>query len=69
MKQVISPEAHSSNFPETKLIKNNLNDYLDRKDNKLGKPANLGQKQFPADHVFGVRIEPNQWNAGKCVRG
>ena len=56
MKQVISPEAHSSNFPETKLIKNNLNDYLDRKDNKHGKPANLGQKQFPADHVFEVRI-------------
>lgn len=32
---------------------------MDRKDNKLGKPSNLGQKQFPPDYVFGVRIEPN----------
>lgn len=42
---------------------------MDRKDVKLGKPANLGQKQFPPDYVFGVRIEGNQWNAGKCLKG
>ena len=35
----------------------------------MGKPANLGQKQFPLDHAFGVRIEPNEWDAGKCLRG
>lgn len=29
---------------------------MDRKDDKLGKSANLGQKQFPHDKVFGVRI-------------
>jgi hypothetical protein len=29
---------------------------MDKKDDKLGKPANLGQKQFPADKVFGVRV-------------
>lgn len=59
MKQTIAPEANNHNFPETKLIKTNLNDFIDKKDNKLGKPANLGQKQFPPDYVFGVRIEPN----------
>lgn len=29
---------------------------MDKKDDKLGKPANLGQKQFPPDKVFGVRV-------------
>jgi hypothetical protein len=29
---------------------------MDKKDVKLGKSANLGQKQFPPDHVFGVKI-------------
>ncbi len=46
-----------------------VNDFNNRKDDKLGKPANLGQKQFPQDHAFGVRIEPNEWDAGKCLRG
>lgn len=42
---------------------------MDRKEDKLGLPANLGQKQFPPDHVFGVRVTSNQWNAGKCITG
>ena len=69
MKQVMAPEANSSNCPDTKLIKTNLNDFLDKEDNKLGKPSNLGQKLFPQDHVFGMRIEGNEWDAGKCLRG
>ena len=52
----MSPEAQNEKFPETKFVKSNLNDFAARKDDKLGKPANLGQKQFPQDHVFGVRI-------------
>lgn len=52
----MAPDANNNNFPETKLIKTNLNDFIDKKDNKLGKSANLGQKQFPQEHVFGVRI-------------
>lgn len=46
-----------------------MNDFNARKDDKLGKPANLGQKQFPQEHVFGVRVEPNEWDAGKCLKG
>ncbi len=65
----MSPEAYNQKFPQTKFVKSNLNDFIARKDDKLGKPANLGQKQFPADHVFGVRIEPNEWDAGKCLKG
>lgn len=63
------PEASSDKFPETKIIKKSLNDFFDKKDNKLGKPANLGQKQLGPNHVYGMRIEPNEWNAGKCLRG
>lgn len=69
MKQVMASDANSTNFPETKLIKTNLNDFIDKKDNKLGKPSNLGQKQFPSDYVFGMRIEGNEWDAGKCLKG
>ena len=69
MKQVISPESFNDQFPQTKLIQNNQHDYLDKKDDKLGKPANLGQKQFGPDHVYGMRIEGNEWNAGKCLKG
>lgn len=54
--QVMSPEAYNQKFPETKFVKSNLNDFVARKEDKLGKPANLGQKQFPPDHAFGVRI-------------
>lgn len=59
MKQVMAPEASSDKFPETALIKTNLNDYFNKKDNKLGKPSNLGQKQMPPEHVYGMRIEAN----------
>ena len=69
MKQVIAPEAYSENFPQTKFVKTNQNDFSNRRDDKLGKSANLGQKQFPEGHVFGVRIEPNEWDAGKCLKG
>ena len=69
MKQVMAPQNNSENFPRTKFIKANQNDLINRKEDKLGKSANLGQKQFESDHAFGVRIEPNEWDAGKCLKG
>ena len=56
MKQVIAPESYDDSFPKTKLIQKNLDNFLDKKDDKLGKPANLGQKQLGPDHVYGMRI-------------
>ncbi len=56
MKQVIAPESFNDNFPKTKLIQKNLDNFLDKKDDKLGKPANLGQKQLGPNHVYGMRI-------------
>ena len=56
-------------MPKTVFVKSNLQDYLDKKDDKLGKGMNLGQKQFPPDRVFGVRVESNEWDAGKCIKG
>ena len=52
----MAPESNCDKFPDTKVIKSNLNDFFDKKDNKLGKPANLGQKQLGPDHVYGMRI-------------
>ena len=56
MKQVMAPESNSDKFPKTTVINSNLNDYFDKKDSKLGKPANLGQKQLGPNHVYGMRI-------------
>ncbi len=69
IKKVLHPEANSDNVQKTVFVKSNLHDFVDRKEDKLGLPANLGQKQFPADHVFGVRVASNEWNAGKCITG
>ena len=40
-------------------MKTNLHDYIDKTEDKLGLPSNLGQKQFPTDRVFGVRYASN----------
>ena len=56
MKQIMAPEAKSEEMPKTVFVKSNLQDFLDKKDDKLGKGMNLGQKQFPPDRVFGVRV-------------
>ncbi len=59
MKQIMSVEAHNEAMPKTVFVKSHLQDFLDKKDDKLGKGMNLGQKQFPPDRVFGVRVEGN----------
>jgi EF-hand domain-containing family member B len=69
IKQIMSAEAHSEAMPQTVFVKSHLHDYLDKKDDKLGKGMNLGQKQFPPDRVFGVRVQGNDWDAGKCLKG
>lgn len=47
LKQILAPESHGDAFPQTKFVKRNLNDFLDKKTDKLGQSLNLGQKQFP----------------------
>lgn len=69
MKQILTPEAHNETVSKTVFVKSNLHDYLDRCEDKLGQTMNLGQKQFPPDRVYGVRVEPNEWDAGKCIKG
>jgi hypothetical protein len=56
MKQILNSEAHNQNVPKTVFVKSNLHDFIDKKEDKLGLPSNLGQKQFSPDHVFGVRV-------------
>lgn len=65
----MAAEAYNEAMPKTVFVKSNLQDFLDKKDDKLGKGMNLGQKQFPPERVFGVRVEGNEWDAGKCIRG
>lgn len=70
MNQIMQPESQDNTFPDTKFVKTNYNDFVNLKEDKLGKPRNLGQnKDLPPDFVFGVRYEPNEWDAGKCIKG
>jgi hypothetical protein len=52
----MEPEGQNKNFPQTVFVSSHLNDFSAKRNDILGKPANLGQKQFPQDHAFGVRI-------------
>jgi hypothetical protein len=56
IKQIMEPEGQNKNFPQTVFVSSHLNDFSAKRNDILGKPANLGQKQFPQDHAFGVRI-------------
>ena len=68
--QIMHPEAQDNTFVETKFVKANYKDFVNLKEDKLGKPRNLGQnKDLPPDFVLGVRYEPNEWDAGKCIKG
>lgn len=67
--QIMAPEAHSESMPKTVFVKSNLQDYLDKKDDSVGKSMNLGQMQFPPERVFGTKVEGNEWDVGKCIKG
>lgn len=71
MQQVMHPEAVSDTFVSTKFVKTNYNDFVNFKDDKLGKPRNLGQNSdlLPKDFTYGVRLGKNEWGAGKCITG
>lgn len=48
----MSVEAHNEAMPKTVFVKESSTK-TPKKDDKLGKGMNLGQKQFPPDRVFG----------------
>lgn len=70
MYQVMHPEAVTETFTQTKFVKTNYNDFVNFKDDKLGKPRNLGQtNNLPADFRYGVKLSTNEWGVGKCITG
>lgn len=70
MYQVMHPEAVAESFKQTKFVKTNYDDFVNFKDDKLGKPRNLGQTtNLPADFRYGVKLSTNEWGVGKCITG
>ncbi len=67
----LHPDNTNNKFPETVLVKKNLEDFKDFQSDQLGKPRNLGQtvSNLPGDHVYGYKFVSNDWNAAKCIRG
>lgn len=65
----MSPSHYDDRFPQTAIVKSNLNDYYGKKNSKIGKPQNLGQKQLSQNYIHGVRNESNEWNAKQCLYG
>lgn len=59
-------------FPQTKLVKKNIEDFRDFNNDHLGKARNLGQTDKLVDHqkVFGVNTKPDdQWHTKECIFG
>jgi hypothetical protein len=61
MNQVMEPESVADTFVQTKFVKTNYNDFVNFKDDKLGKPRNLGQNSdtLPPDFTYGIRLPTN----------
>lgn len=68
----VQPERFASNFPQTKILKKTVEDYIEVTKDELGKPKNLGQGA-DVNQVFGVKTkrteEEGAWNAALCIHG
>ena len=68
----VQPERFESNFPQTKILKKTVEDYVEVTKDELGKPKNLGQAA-DSTIVFGAKpkkkTNENEWNAALCIYG
>jgi EF-hand domain-containing family member B len=68
----LQPERYGSNFPQTKILKKTVEDYIEVTKDDLGKVKNLGQGADPVK-VVGTKIkrpgDEDAWNAALCIHG
>lgn len=68
----VQPERFGSNFPQTKILKKTVEDYIEVTKDELGKGKNLGQAAEPGK-VFGTKVkkpgDDGAWNAALCIHG
>jgi len=69
----LQPEtADQSAFPNTKIVKKNVEDFKDFNADHLGKTKNLAQvnQYVNQDHVYGYKPKDKEpWNVAKCITG
>jgi len=67
----VQPERFATSFPQTKILKKTVEDYIEVTKEELGKPKNLGQAADP-NIVFGAKTKKGDqeaWNAALCIHG
>ena len=68
----VQPERFGANFPQTKILKKTVEDYVEVTKDDLGKVKNLGQSADQGK-VFGTKIkrpgDEDAWNAALCIHG
>jgi len=68
----LQPETVDERFPQTRLVKKNVEDFKDFNQDPLGKTKNLGQANthVSADTVYGYKPKDKEpWNVAKCITG
>ena len=64
----VKPERFGESFPNTKIVKKTVEDYIEVSKDELGKHKNLGQQSDP-NQVFGAMRKKEEWNAAMCIYG
>lgn len=71
--QCLQPERlNCEDFPKTKVVKKNIEDFRDFNQDTLGRPRNLGQTDMLIDpnKIFGINPKQgDQWHAKECLKG
>ena len=68
----LQPERYQQNYPQTLIVKKNVEDYRNVIHEELGKTKNLGTGKVPLDvqHSFGENKKRcDDWGVGKCIEG
>ena len=68
----LQPERYQQNYPQTLIVKKNVEDYRNVIHEELGKTKNLGTGKVPlaANHAFGEdKKRCEDWGVGQCIAG
>lgn len=72
-KRCLQPDFAVDEFPRTRIVKKNVEDYRNFRQEPIGKVKNLSQtttNNITSDHVFGFTSKiKDEWDAAKCISG
>merc|ERR1712072_810588 len=72
-KNCLQPDFATNEFPRTRIVKKNVEDYRNFRQESIGKVKNIAQTTTPNigdNHVFGFTSKiKDEWDAAKCIAG